>query len=80
LPAVVTTDLRLNQPRYVKLPEIFKAKTKPLAVLSLAELGVETDRQFTVREYAPPPARAAGIRVKDVAELVAALEARGALS
>ena len=80
LPAVVTTDLRLNQPRYVKLPEIFKAKTKPLAVLSLADVGVEVQRQFAVREYAPPPARAAGVRVKDVAELVAVLDARGALS
>ncbi len=80
LPAVVTTDLRLNQPRYVKLPEILKAKTKPLAVVALAELGVEARRQFTVHDFTAPPARAAGIRVKDVAELVAALDARGALS
>jgi electron transfer flavoprotein beta subunit len=80
LPAVVTTDLRLNQPRYVKLPEILKAKTKPLAVIPLAELGVDATRQFTVHDFAPPPARAAGVRVKDVAELVVALEARGVLS
>jgi electron transfer flavoprotein beta subunit len=80
LPAVVTTDLRLNQPRYVKLPEIFKAKTKPLTVLSLAELGVDAQPQFALHEYAPPPARAEGTRVKDVAELVAVLDARGALS
>jgi electron transfer flavoprotein beta subunit len=80
LPAVVTTDLRLNQPRYVKLPEILKAKVKPLAVLPLADLGVETKRQFAVREFTPPPARVGGVRVKDVAELVAALEARGVLS
>jgi electron transfer flavoprotein beta subunit len=80
LPAVVTTDLRLNQPRYVKLPEILKAKTKPLTVLKLAELGVDTKPQFRVREFTPPPARGAGIRVKDVAELVAALNARGVLS
>jgi electron transfer flavoprotein beta subunit len=80
LPAVVTTDLRLNQPRYVKLPEILKAKTKPLAVIPLADLGVEAARQFRVHEFAPPPARAAGVRVKDVAGLVAALEARGVLS
>jgi electron transfer flavoprotein beta subunit len=80
LPAVVTTDLRLNQPRYVKLPEILKAKTKPLAVIPLADLGVEAARQFTVHEFAPPPVRAAGVRVKDVAALVAALEARGVLS
>jgi electron transfer flavoprotein beta subunit len=70
----------LNQPRYVKLPEILKAKSKPLAVISLAELGVEAAHQFAVREFAPPPTRAAGVRVKDVAELVAALEARGVLS
>jgi electron transfer flavoprotein beta subunit len=79
LPAVVTTDLRLNQPRYVKLPEIFKAKTKPLAVVPLADLGVVPERQFHVHDYAPPPPRAAGVRVKDVAELVAVLEARGVL-
>jgi electron transfer flavoprotein beta subunit len=80
LPAVVTTDLRLNQPRYVKLPEILKAKTKPLTVLPLAELGVEDTRQFTLRDYAPPPPRAPGVRVQDVAELVSVLDARGALS
>jgi electron transfer flavoprotein beta subunit len=79
LPAVVTTDLRLNQPRYVKLPEILKAKSKPLAVVPLAELGVDPAPQFVVHDFAPPPARAAGVRVNDVAELVAALEARGAL-
>jgi electron transfer flavoprotein beta subunit len=80
LPAVVTTDLRLNQPRYPKLPDILKAKTKPLAVVPLAELGVEHTPQFAPRGYSPPPARAAGMRVKNVRELVAALEARGALS
>jgi electron transfer flavoprotein beta subunit len=80
LPAVVTTDLRLNQPRYVKLPEILKAKSKPLAVVSLADLGVAAERQFNVHDFAAPPARAGGVRVKDVAELVAALDARGALS
>jgi electron transfer flavoprotein beta subunit len=80
LPAVVTTDLRLNQPRYVKLPEILKAKSKPLAVVSLANLGVSAERQFAVRDFAAPPARVAGVRVKNVAELVAALAARGVLS
>jgi electron transfer flavoprotein beta subunit len=79
LPAVVTTDLRLNQPRYVKLPEILKAKSKPLAVVPLAELGIDSSPQFVLRDYAPPPARSAGVRVKNVAELVAELEARGAL-
>ena len=80
LPAVVTTDLRLNQPRYVKLPELLKAKTKPLQVVQLAELGVEPARQFNVHDYSAPPARAPGVRVKNVAELVAVLDARGALS
>jgi electron transfer flavoprotein beta subunit len=80
LPAVVTTDLRLNQPRYVKLPEILKAKSKPLAVLQMAELGVTATQQFVVSDYAPPAARSAGVRVKTVAELVAALHARGVLS
>jgi electron transfer flavoprotein beta subunit len=80
LPAVITTDLRLNQPRYVKLPEILKAKTKPLAVLPLAELGVDPQPQFTLHSFTAPAPRAAGMRVKDVAELVAALDARGALS
>jgi electron transfer flavoprotein beta subunit len=80
LPAVVTTDLRLNQPRYVKLPEILKAKSKPLTVLPLASLGVSAQPQFTVHEFTAPPARAAGVRVKNVAELVAELNSRGALS
>jgi electron transfer flavoprotein beta subunit len=80
LPAVVTTDLRLNQPRYVKLPELLKAKSKPLAVIALAELGVAAERQFELRDYAPPPPRGPGVRVRDVAELVAALQARGVLS
>jgi electron transfer flavoprotein beta subunit len=79
LPAVVTTDLRLNQPRYAKLPEILKAKAKPLAVVSLAELGVAHTPQFIVHDYAAPPPRAAGVRVDDAAGLVAALVARGAL-
>jgi electron transfer flavoprotein beta subunit len=80
LPAVVTTDLRLNQPRYVKLPEILKAKSKPLAVVPLASLGFPIERQFTVHDFTPPPARSAGVRVKGVTELLAALNARGVLS
>jgi electron transfer flavoprotein beta subunit len=80
LPAVITTDLRLNQPRYVKLPEILKAKTKPLSVVPLESLGVDTDRQFTLEEFAPPAQRSAGVRASNVAELVAALVERGVLS
>ncbi len=79
LPAVVTTDLRLNQPRYVKLPDILKAKTKPLAVIPLASLGVDAPPQFEVERTEPPAQRAKGIRVKDAAELVSALRQRGVL-
>ncbi len=77
LPAVITTDLRLNEPRYVKLPEIMKAKKKPLETLLLADLGVDVAAQFKVSNYAPPPARQKGIIVKDVGELVAALKQKG---
>ena len=79
LPAVVTTDLRLNQPRYVKLPEILKAKTKPLAVLPLATLGVDATAQLAIESTEPPAPRAKGIRVQDARELVAALRQRGVL-
>ncbi|HEY8520648.1 MAG TPA: electron transfer flavoprotein subunit beta/FixA family protein [Gammaproteobacteria bacterium] len=79
LPAVVTADLRLNEPRYVKLPDILKAKKKPLETIPLASLGVEAAPQLRVLRTDPPPARAKGTAVRDVAELVAALEARGVL-
>jgi electron transfer flavoprotein beta subunit len=77
LPAVVTTDLRLNEPRYVKLPDIMKAKKKPLETISLADLGIEVAAQFNTSSYAPPPARQKGIMVKDVAELVSTLKQKG---
>ena len=80
LPAVFTTDLRLNEPRYVKLPEIMKAKKKPLDTLSLAALGVTPTAQLKAVRYETPPVRQKGIRVKDVPELVAALKQRGVLS
>jgi electron transfer flavoprotein beta subunit len=80
LPAVVTTDLRLNEPRYVRLPEIMKARKKPLDTLTPAELGVaETAAVMRVLDYRTPAARARGIRVGSAAELVAALEQRGVL-
>ena len=79
LPAVVTTDLRLNQPRYVKLPEILKAKSKRLDTVPLAELAGAAPPQFSVVTTEPPPQRAKGIVVRSAAELVAALRARGAL-
>jgi len=77
LPAVITSDLRLNEPRYVKLPDIMKAKKKPLATLSLSELGVEARQRLKAVKFEPPPQRAKGIRVKDVAELVTALRGKG---
>ena len=79
LPAVITTDLRLNQPRYVKLPEILKAKQKRLDVVPIAEFGVEPMRRFRTILYEEPPPRRRGIRVSSPAELVAALVERGAL-
>ena len=79
LPAVITTDLRLNEPRYVKLPDIMKAKKKPLEALTLAALGVEARAQLKLVHFAPPPQRQKGIRVKDAAELVDALKKKGLL-
>ena len=79
LPAVITTDLRLNEPRYVKLPDIMKAKKKPLESLPLAALGVEARQQLKLVNFAPPPQRQKGIRVKDAAELVDALKKKGLL-
>jgi electron transfer flavoprotein beta subunit len=76
LPAVVTTDLRLNEPRFVKLPEIMKAKTKPLATLPLAELGGGESR-VKITKTEPPAARQRGIMVKDTASLFAELHKRG---
>jgi electron transfer flavoprotein beta subunit len=79
LPAVITTDLRLNEPRYVKLPDIMKAKKKPLETLTLAALGVEPRQQLRLVHYAPPPQRQKGVRVRDAAELVDALKKKGIL-
>jgi electron transfer flavoprotein beta subunit len=77
LPAVITTDLRLNEPRYVKLPDIMKAKKKPLETLAVADLGVDTAQQFKTLKYEPPAGRSKGVMVKDVGELVAALRQKG---
>ena len=79
LPAVVSVDLRLNEPRYVKLPDIMKAKKKPLETLPLAELGVEARVRLKPLRFEPPPQRQKGIRVKDAAELLAALKQKGLL-
>jgi electron transfer flavoprotein beta subunit len=79
LPAVFTSDLRLNEPRFIKLPEIMKAKKKPLDVLSFADLGVTPLTAFKNVKFEPPAVRGKGVMVKDVAELVAALKQKGVL-
>ncbi len=79
LPAVITTDLRLNEPRFIKLPDIMKAKAKPIETLQLADLGVESGDHLKTTRYAPPAKRSKGVMVKDVGELVAALKAKGLL-
>jgi len=73
LPAIVTTDLRLNEPRYVTLPNIMKAKKKPLDVRTPADLGVDVAPRLTTLKVVEPPKRSAGIKVPDVATLVAKL-------
>jgi electron transfer flavoprotein beta subunit len=80
LPAVITTDLRLNEPRYIKLPDIMKAKKKPLDVTTLAALGVAPAVQaIRTLKFEAPAVRSRGVMVKDAAELVAALKQRGVL-
>jgi len=74
LPAVVTTDLRLNEPRYVTLPNIMKAKKKPLETLKPADLGVDVTSRIKTLKVNEPPKRSAGIKVPDVATLVAKLK------
>ena len=74
LPAVVTTDLRLNEPRYVTLPNIMKAKKKPLETLTPAALGVGVAPRLKTLKVSEPPQRSAGIKVPDVATLVAKLK------
>jgi electron transfer flavoprotein beta subunit len=74
LPAVVTADLRLNEPRYVTLPNIMKAKKKPLEVLKPSDLGVDPAPRLKTLKVADPPARKAGVRVPDVATLVQKLK------
>ena len=80
LPAVVTTDLRLNEPRYPSLPNIMKAKKKPLDVKKPADYGVEVAQRLKVIKTVEPPGRKAGIKVANAAELVAKLKEAGALS
>ncbi len=70
LPAVITTDLRLNEPRYASLPNIMKAKKKPLDIIPLADLGVDATPRVNTLKVELPPERSAGIKVASVAELV----------
>jgi len=79
LPAIVTTDLRLNQPRYASLPNIMKAKKKPLDEKAPADYGVDVAPRLKVLKTEEPEGRKAGVKVKDVAELVSSLKSAGVL-
>jgi len=79
LPAVVTADLRLNEPRYVKLPDIMKAKKKPLDQMAIADLGIPAAAAISATRFEPPAERARGVMVEDVAGLVSALKNKGLL-
>ena len=80
LPAVVTTDLRLNEPRYVKLPDIMKAKKKPLDIIPVSELGIDATACVKILTVEPAPNRAKGVRVTDVHGLITALKDKGLLT
>jgi electron transfer flavoprotein beta subunit len=73
LPAVLTTDLRLNEPRYATLPNIMKAKNKPLAEIDAATLGIDLEPRIKIVKTEEPGARKAGVKVSSVAELVSKL-------
>jgi electron transfer flavoprotein beta subunit len=79
LPAVITADLRLNEPRYASLPNIMKAKKKPLDVKELAALGADTSPRLTVVKVAEPAKREAGIKVETAADIVTNLKTAGVL-
>eukprot|EP00013_Stygamoeba_regulata_P020933 CAMPEP_0177650792 /NCGR_PEP_ID=MMETSP0447-20121125/12149_1 /TAXON_ID=0 /ORGANISM="Stygamoeba regulata, Strain BSH-02190019" /LENGTH=250 /DNA_ID=CAMNT_0019153721 /DNA_START=80 /DNA_END=832 /DNA_ORIENTATION=- len=78
-PAVITTDLRLNEPRYATLPNIMKAKKKPMDTKTLADFGVDAAARMEIVQVEEPPQRQAGIVVADVAQLVAELKGKGVL-
>jgi electron transfer flavoprotein beta subunit len=77
LPAIVTTDLRLNEPRYASLPNIMKAKSKPMATKTAADYGVDVSPRLTTLKVVEPAKRSAGVKVADVDELVTKLKAMG---
>ncbi|MEO1613505.1 MAG: electron transfer flavoprotein subunit beta/FixA family protein, partial [Pseudomonadota bacterium] len=74
MPAIISVDLRLNEPRYASLPNIMKAKKKPLDEKTPADYGVDVSPRLTVVSTTEPPARAAGVKVADIAELVSKLK------
>jgi len=80
LPAIVTTDLRLNEPRYASLPNIMKAKSKPIATRTPEDYGVDVTPRLSIVKVAEPPKRSAGIKVKTVDELVEKLKTAGAIA
>ena len=80
LPAIITTDLRLNEPRYASLPNIMKAKAKPIANKTPDDFGVDVTPRLTTLKVSEPPKRSAGIKVKTVDELVEKLKTAGAIA
>jgi electron transfer flavoprotein beta subunit len=74
LPAIVTADLRLNEPRYASLPNIMKARKKPIETIKPADLGIDPSPRLTLVKVSEPPKRQAGVKVGSVAELVAKLK------
>ena len=79
LPAVMTVDLRLNEPRYASLPNIMKAKKKPIDMKTAADYGVDVAAKLKVLKVTEPPKRQAGVKVADAADLVAKLKSAGVL-
>jgi len=77
MPAIITTDLRLNEPRYASLPNIMKAKSKPLVQKTPADYGVDVSPRLKTLKVVEPPVRSAGIKVADVDALVAKLKEMG---
>jgi electron transfer flavoprotein beta subunit len=77
MPAIITSDLRLNEPRYASLPNIMKAKSKPLAQKTPADYGVDVTPRLKTLKVVEPPVRSAGIKVADVDALVAKLKEMG---
>ena len=80
MPAVITTDLRLNEPRYVKLPDIMKAKKKPMEIIDPSTLNVDLEPSISVLKVSAPPPRQSGVILNDASELVAALKEKDLLN